>query len=125
MKQRIMEALLDSETLTKDEILWAASHLPESSEKGKQEFHYVFQHDKKDIYEAINIDVSEVNEAGELLAKVTKSLLFDKDYSLSMALESLIKERDNYRALFPLILVKTINSAVEEVHSMLKKAQQS
>ena len=104
MKQRIMEALLDSETLTKDEILWAASHLPESSEKGKQ-FHYVFNHDKKDIYEAINIEMSEVNEAGDLLASVTKSLLFEKDYSLSMALENLIKEKDNYRALFPLLLV--------------------
>lgn len=116
MKQKIMEALLESSNpLTKEEIMWAASHLPTSEEKGKETVAHIFDHSKKDLFKALGCDQSDADKVVEVLANVTRKVATKENYNLSHGVEETIERGQDIKGFFPLIISKIIRDAIEHV----------
>lgn len=120
MKQRIMEVLLTSNNnLSKEEILWVASHLPETTEKGDHGSSvghtYTYDHEKKSLYEAIGVDASDGDKTAELLSRITRKCALEKHYSISNAIEDTLNECADIKGFFPLILSKVYRDALEKL----------
>ena len=117
MKQKIMEALLDSNhNLTKDEIVWAASHLPsETSQKGEYALDFTFDHEKENLFEAIGVDPSDSEKTAEILSLVTKKCALEPNYRISNGVEEILNSSKNIQGFIPLVLVHILRSTLEKI----------
>lgn len=116
-----MEALLDSENLTREEILWAESHLPNNDSFGNERPSYHFRHDKENFMEAMNIPESDLKKAVEILSNITKNVMTKENYRMTHAIEDILNNIDKYIALLPIIISKTIHDAINDVKMKIVK----
>ncbi len=115
-----MEALLNSNAdISKEDIIWAASHLPETSEKGEHSashgHNFVYDHSQKNLYKAIGIDESDAEKTGKLLTVVTKKCALEDEYKLSHAIEEIMDKSQEIPGFFPLVLSKVLKDALEDL----------
>lgn len=119
MKQKIMEALLDSNhNLTKEEIMWAASHLPNNTEPGehkKTTSVYVYDHEKEDLFDAIGCDRADAELAADIMTDVTKKIAMKENYKISNGIEEIMTRAEGINGFFPLILSKVLRETLERI----------
>lgn len=122
MKQKIMEALLNSDSdISKEEIMWVASHLPNSSEKGEHKTvigsSLIYNHSESNIYKALGLDESEGERTADLLAKITKKCAFEDHYKMSNAIEEIMEKSQDIPGFFPLIVIKILKDTLERLET--------
>lgn len=120
MKQKIMEALLESNnTLTKEEIMWAASNLPDSTEKGNFQMQekMVFNHDADDFFTSIGITETETARIAQVMTDATKNLLTKENYLISQAVEYIMHETTDIKGFNALIISKILKDSIDKVMS--------
>lgn len=96
-KDRIMYALFNSTdaNISNDDILWAASHIPDSKEGESGEYKsntlglIKYDHENTDVYEAINLDTSNIEKYKEKVVN-----LFANKKKISQAFEGVMEEND-------------------------------
>lgn len=119
MKQKIMEVLLNSDSdISKEEIMWAASHLPDSKEKGEHEIAVssalTYNHEEGSIYKALGIDESDGEKTADLLASITKKCAFEENYRMSHAVEEIMEKHQSIKGFVPLIVIKMLKDTLEK-----------
>lgn len=119
-KKKIMEALLSANNnLSKEEIMWAASHLPTTNENGDYGMTSSilpnFKHEASDMFEALSITKEDAEKAAEVMSHVTRDVMCKKEYRFSHAVEDAIKNGMEVNGFFALLVSKTIKDAVDEV----------
>jgi hypothetical protein len=108
-KMKVMEALLScSNGLSKEEILWAESHLPNekggvASELGPNSI-IRFNHDAKTITEAMGVSEDDFSNASELIVDSLKN-----SPKVSMAVEKVIQEANNCPRFYEVLVLKAVN----------------
>jgi len=107
-KIKVMEALLSCNNgLSKEEILWAESHLPNekgvASELGPNSV-IRFNHDANTITEAMGIMEEDFNNASELIVESLKN-----SPKVSMAVEKVIQEARNCPRFYEVLVLKAVN----------------
>jgi len=115
-----MEALLESNSnLTKEEIMWAASNLPDTAESGsfKVQDKMVFNHDAESFFDSIGITEPETVKIAEIFADATKKLLLKENYVVSQAVEHVMTETENIKAFNALIISKLLKDGIDKVFS--------
>ena len=96
-KDRIMYALFNSTDakISNDDILWAASHIPDSKEGESGEYKsntlglIKYDHENKDVYEAINLNPSNIDDYKKKVVE-----LFADKRKISQAFERIMEEND-------------------------------
>ena len=111
-----MEVLLNSDhNLTSEEILWAASHLPDSKEQGTQMVvHRVFNHNANDVFEAIGCTHADAEKAAEVLSEACKNVAIKDDYNFSNGVEYVMQQSQTVNSIFPLLIVKALKEGLKE-----------
>jgi hypothetical protein len=108
-KIKVMEALLScSNGLSKEEILWAESHLPNekgnvASELGPNSV-IRFNHDAKTITEAMGVSEDDFTNASELIVESLKN-----SPKVSMAVEKVIQEANKCPRFYEVLVLKAVN----------------
>lgn len=117
MKQKIMEALLSSNNdLSKEEILWASSNLPDDDKIGN--YHtgkFVIDHSKETLHQVFNIPADQVDKISKILADATRKHLTEDDFKLSMAVEEVLNKSEDVPFLYPMLIAKTLKDATEKM----------
>ena len=126
MKQKIMEALLEtSSPLTKEEIMWVATHLPDTKKKGKHSSNissYHFNHAEDDLFKSICCTREDADQTAELLSEVTRDVAMKKNYRFSHAIEEVLEKSKTINGFFPLILSKMIRDTLEKAEKKMPKS---
>jgi hypothetical protein len=120
MKQKIMETLLESNnTLTKEEIMWAASNLPDTEKNGgfKVQDKMVFNHNAETLFDSIGITETETRRIAEVMTNATKKLLLKEDHLISQIIEYVIEETADIKSFNALIVYKLLKDGINEVMS--------
>jgi hypothetical protein len=120
MKQKIMEALLESNSnLTKEEIMWAASNLPDTEESGsfKVQDKMVFDHNAVDFFDCIGITETESTKVAEVFTAATKKLLLTENFLVSQAVEYIMEETTDIKAFNALIVSKLLKDSIDKIMS--------
>jgi hypothetical protein len=128
MKQKVMEVLLTSNNdLSREEILWAASHLPETDQKGDYGSSvghtYTYNHDEQSLYKAIGVDATDGDKTAELLSRITRKCALEKEYSISRAIEETMIESADIKGFFPLILSKVYRDALDSLEHKFMESE--
>lgn len=122
-KIKIMQALLSADNgLTKEEILWADSHLPnESGSKPtigpNSSLHY--NHDANTIHEAMNVNVSEMEDVADLVVESVKN-----SAKLSMAVEHIIQNAHSIPKFWEILALKAVKDCHDHFASKMKGLEQ-
>ena len=120
-KIKVMEALLScSNGLSKEEILWAESHLPNEkggvpSELGPNSV-IRFNHDAKTITEAMGIGEDEFDNASKLIAESIKNAP-----KLSIAIEKIIQNANKCPRFYEVLVLKAVNDCQRHFEDVMDK----
>lgn len=121
-----MEVLLKSDNnLTKEEILWAASNLPDGESIGEHALNdNDYNHDADSIFDSLCIDKKDAQKVAKIFSSATTKIIMPKDstgkYTISNAVEEVISEGRKVPGFDKLIVSKMIHQAVEELAGLLK-----
>lgn len=114
-----MEALLNSNSdISKEEIIWAATNLPDTDQKGEysaKSTAFVYNHESTSLYEAVGIDDGDAEKTMKLLSIVTKKCALEDNYKVSHAIEEIMTKSQDIKGFFPLVLSKVIRDALEHL----------
>jgi hypothetical protein len=122
-KIKVMEALLScSNGLSKEEILWAESHLP--NENGKKctigpNSVVRFNHDANTINEAMNISVSNMEDVADLIATSVRD-----SPKLSIAVEKVIQNAHAVPNFWEMLALKAVKDCHDHFASKMKGLEQ-
>ena len=121
-KTQIAEVLFDSSVkLSKDALLWAMSNLPDNKNIGKHTTRKSsrFNHDAENVYEAVGISEE---KAKDLAAKMAKQIgrVVKEDVKVSNIVEGVMDEIEEEPEMLKLIVVKTVQDALEHAEGFGK-----
>lgn len=118
MKQKIMEVLLNTPSnLTKEEIMWAASNLPDDNKPGSYDAPIHYDHSQEDVFVAIGTNEATAEIVADKLSEVTKRFVKEKDYKVSHALEDSMNKFKEIPAALPIvtsILIRHVLRSIQE-----------
>jgi hypothetical protein len=115
MKQRIMQALLNyNNGLTKEEIMWAASHLPGTEETGEYETSDVhYNHEADDLFSAIGATKADAEKVADVMATAVAKVATKDKYRYSHAIEEVMNCSKDAKFFFPIVIAKIIKDAID------------
>jgi hypothetical protein len=120
MKQKIMSVLLQTgNNLTSDEIMWAASHLPDNEQKGSYDpQNDQYDHSEENVFKALCITKKQAQEVAEVLGIATTKLIIksrSEKYKMSNAVQEVIEKGNKIPAFQKLLVAKMIQEALQQM----------
>lgn len=127
-KQQVMEALLDSNAnLSKQDIVWIATHLPDTTAEENESPSSVvlvkqnYDHSKMNVREALCISEEDRLMAAELLSEVTKDIA-SKNLYVSQGVEKIIERSTEVNGFFRMIVAKLVTDALNNAEMGIIKS---
>lgn len=122
-KAEIAEALFDSSVkVSREALLWAMTNLPDGENRGSHSAASSlsllkdFNHEENDIFKAIGLKDNEVQELSKVMSKQLAKIA-QEDSRVSIVVEGVIEAIDEHPNLLKLIVVKTVQDALEMAES--------
>lgn len=115
-----MSVLLQTgNNLTSDEIMWAASHLPDTEQQGSyDQQNDQYDHSEENVFKALCITKKQAQQVAEVLGTATTKLIVksgSEKYKMSNAVQEVIEKGNKIPAFQKLLVAKMIQEALQQM----------